>query len=98
MPNVVVEALATGVPVVACRVGGIPELVEDGVNGLLVEVDRPDDLADAIERALHRVWLRDEIRRSVENLTWAKLAARNLEFFRSLPAIPESDVEPNGKH
>ena len=98
MPNVVVEALATGVPVVACRVGGIPELVEDGVNGLLVEVDRPNDLADAIERALHRVWLRDEIRRSVENLTWAKLAARNLEFFRSLPAIPESDVEPNGKH
>ena len=84
MPNVVVEALASGVPVVASRVGGIPELICDGKNGLLVEVDRPDDLANALGQALNQVWSRDEIRKSVEDLTWSRLAARNLDFFRSL--------------
>ena len=39
LPRVVVEAFAAGVPVVASRVGGLPELVEDDVNGLLVDVE-----------------------------------------------------------
>lgn len=43
-----------GVPVVATRVSGIPELVSDGLNGLLVEPDRPAALADAITRLLAR--------------------------------------------
>jgi glycosyltransferase involved in cell wall biosynthesis len=42
--------MSQGLPVVGTRVGGIPELVEDGVNGLLVDVHRPDQLAGAIER------------------------------------------------
>jgi glycosyltransferase involved in cell wall biosynthesis len=45
---VIVEAMSQGLPVIATRVGGIPELVEDGVNGLLVDVHRPDELAAAI--------------------------------------------------
>ena len=41
LPLAVMEALALGVPVVATRVGGIPELVEDGTSGLLVPAGRP---------------------------------------------------------
>ena len=48
IPNVLVEAMAAGTPVVATAVSGIPELVTDGVNGLLVEPEQPGQLADAL--------------------------------------------------
>ena len=52
IPNVLLEAMAMGLPVVASRVSGIPELVGDGFNGLLVEPDDAPALADAITRLL----------------------------------------------
>ncbi|MFA5794780.1 MAG: glycosyltransferase [Candidatus Brocadiia bacterium] len=47
-PNVVIEAMAAGVPVVATAAGGTPEIVQDGVTGLLVPPEDPDKLAGAI--------------------------------------------------
>ena len=47
-PNVLAEARAAGVPVVASAVGGIPELIEDGVDGVLVPAGNPQALAAAI--------------------------------------------------
>jgi glycosyltransferase involved in cell wall biosynthesis len=52
LPRIVVEALCRGRAVVAARGGGIPDVVEDGVNGLLVDPDDVAALAGAIERVL----------------------------------------------
>jgi glycosyltransferase involved in cell wall biosynthesis len=54
IPNVLLEAMATGLPVAASRVSGIPELVIDGNNGLLVEPGDPNALADAVDRLLRQ--------------------------------------------
>ena len=52
IPVAVMEAMAAGVPVVSTRVSGIPELIEDGVSGLLAEPAYADSLAGALERVL----------------------------------------------
>ena len=52
MPNVVLEAMAGGKPVIATRVEGIPELVCDGANGFVVTPDQHVELATAIDRLL----------------------------------------------
>jgi len=51
-PHVVMEAMAAGLPVVATRVGGVPELIEDGRTGLLLRPGRPTELASAMEELL----------------------------------------------
>jgi glycosyltransferase involved in cell wall biosynthesis len=47
---VVVDAMAMGVPVIASRIGGLPYLVEDGVNGSMFEPGNPDDLVQKVRR------------------------------------------------
>jgi sugar transferase (PEP-CTERM/EpsH1 system associated) len=59
MSNTILEAMASGLPVVATRTGGNPELVEDGVTGTLVPVGDPEALAGAIAG-----YLGDPVRRT----------------------------------
>jgi glycosyltransferase involved in cell wall biosynthesis len=61
LPIVLMEAMALGVPVVASRVAGIPELIEDGTGGLLFTPSRWDELAGCMERLLTERALRDSI-------------------------------------
>jgi glycosyltransferase involved in cell wall biosynthesis len=52
LPVSVLEAMVAGLPVVASRVGGVGELVEDEETGLLVAPGNPDELSTALERVL----------------------------------------------
>ncbi len=63
-PRVALEAMAAGVPLVASRVGGIPEQVEEGVTGLLVAPGDGEGLAGSIERLLADPGLRQEMGRA----------------------------------
>lgn len=70
LSNVILEAMANGVPVVATRVGGSPELVDEGETGFLVSPDDPTGMASMIMRLLDNRLLRTEMgeqaRRQVE--------------------------------
>ena len=72
-PNVVLEALAAGRPVVAAAVGGVPELLDER-NGVLVPPDDPSALASAIGAVLQRAWDPAALRATVGSLSWHEVA------------------------
>lgn len=74
-PNVVLEALACGTPVVASRVGAVPDLIDDS-SGIVVPPEDPGALAAALDQALRREWDREALRKRVEGMSWESNAAR----------------------
>jgi glycosyltransferase involved in cell wall biosynthesis len=73
------EAMSCGLPVIACDVGGVPELVEHEINGLLVAPDDVHALADAIDRIAQSGFLRERYSRInrkkiLDHFTWAHIA------------------------
>ena len=87
IPNVLLEAMSMGVPVVASRVSGIPELVVDGHNGCLVEPGDPAALAQAIETVLaHADAARSMSQRGRASVLAAFDNDRNLQLLRGLLA------------
>jgi len=61
LPNVVLEAFAQSKTVVATAVGGVPEIVEDGINGFLVPPESPEALANAIKKLVQSPDLRSRL-------------------------------------
>ncbi len=61
IPNVIAESMALGVPVIGTRVSGIPELVDHEETGLLVDAANPRELADALERIVTDLPLRQRV-------------------------------------
>lgn len=101
LPGSLVEAMAAGLPVVATRVGGIPEIVADGKNGLLVPPGDPQGLASAIAAAAQRPELGEKARLTVQEhfseeamvdgyeRLWRELATRSTSSVPSGGAVPE---------
>ena len=89
LPNVLLEAQSQGLPCVATRVSAIPELIEDGVTGLLCPSGDPDALAAALERLLRDRSLRRRLgaageRRVRSEFSSVTGADRLVEKFREL--------------
>jgi glycosyltransferase involved in cell wall biosynthesis len=82
-PNPALEALACGVPIVTTRVGNMPELIQDGVNGFIVDRDS-NAIADAI-RKVQKLDLSTASRNSVTpSWDWKEKAVNYAKIFREL--------------
>jgi glycogen(starch) synthase len=88
--TVLLEAMWAGLPVVASKTGGIPDVVTDGVNGLLVPPSDAEALARAIDRALTNTHLARRLgaaaRERAKDYDWDVLAERVLEAYRDVTA------------
>lgn len=91
LPNVVLEAMSCSKPLVATRVAGIPEVIVDRENGLLVEEKNPHQLAQAIVELLaspelaQRCGANNRIK-AEEKLTWKRIAIRMVEVYEQANA------------
>ena len=81
LPTVLIEATSLGVPVVATRIGGTPEIIEDGVNGILVPPRDPARLGEAILRLLGD----DALRRTMAGV--GAVRARRFDIGRRVEQI-----------
>jgi len=76
MPNVMLEAMAAGLPVIVTSAGGVREIVQSGNNGIVVEPKNPRALADAIAKLWENPKLRSQLaqkaKESVRGMTWDK--------------------------
>jgi len=91
---VIVEAMASGLPVITSRVAGAADVIIDGVNGLLLrEPSDVGDLAVKIELLLSNAELRKAIgkraRETVENLSWDRVARKTIDVYNTVLNRPD---------
>jgi glycosyltransferase involved in cell wall biosynthesis len=98
-PMVVLEAQAAGVPVIASNVGGVPDLVEDGVTGLLVSPEDPETFHTAVEKLLiNNDSLRERLALSAHQMALEKyhprvIAGKHFEIYREIINTSGKPVE-----
>jgi glycosyltransferase involved in cell wall biosynthesis len=85
IPNVIVEAMAHGLPVVSTRRGGVAEVVVDGWSGLLSEQRDPTGFADRLERLLRDTELRRRL-----GMNARESVVEKFDRARNLPAVVET--------
>ena len=96
IPNVLLEAMASGLPVVSTNISGIPELIQNGCNGLLVEPGNPAALADALASLLLDPALRDRLGRDARDSVVREFdAGRNVGKLASL--FQDGQTRPLGR-
>jgi glycosyltransferase involved in cell wall biosynthesis len=95
-PNVIVESLACGTPVLASPVGGIPEILRSERVGLLVE-RKIEALAAGICEGLQRDWRPDEIRAYASQFSWSQTSRALKDVFQTVlkPPITHQRSQPS---
>jgi L-malate glycosyltransferase len=94
LSNVLLESMAAGVPVVATRVGGTPEAIEDGVNGLLVPPADSSALANAISQVLADPQLAARLGHAARQTATARFSTE--QMVRATEQLYESLLEQRG--
>ncbi|MBU2472775.1 glycosyltransferase family 4 protein, partial [Patescibacteria group bacterium] len=98
--NVFLEAMATGLPVIGTKVGGIPDFLEDRKTGLFCEVNNPKSIANKIKEVLEN----DQLRKTLidnglnlvrEKYTWDSVAQKMENIFEKLQDRGPTSFCPN---
>lgn len=86
---VLIEAMACGIPVIATKVGAIPEIVTSDEVGILVEPNSPESLAEGIRKAIKKNWNRQKIREYAENFSIESTARKIEKIYYEILKAPE---------
>lgn len=81
LPTTLVEAMGCGLPIIATKVGGIPEIINKDI-GILVEPKKPEELAKGIMNAISKDWNRKFISEYAKRYTWEKNAERTIKIYQ----------------
>ncbi|MEZ8217602.1 Glycosyltransferase involved in cell wall biosynthesis [Candidatus Fervidibacteria bacterium JGI MDM2 SSWTFF-3-K9] len=82
--NVVLEALSCGTPVVAHNVGGVKQMIINGLNGFVLEDKSPTAWFEALNECLKHQWNRNTIRSSVSHWQWDKVGKQIAELMEQV--------------
>lgn len=81
------EAMSTGLPIIVTNVGGLPDLVEHGYNGYLVEQENPESLARTLDKLLDRNEIdrmgKNAREKALKEFSWTKVASDHAEIFHA---------------
>jgi glycosyltransferase involved in cell wall biosynthesis len=85
----IIEAMAAGLPVVATRGGAVPDLISDGCNGLLVDVNNPSAIADAVGHLFESAKLRKSLSSAAhemvcEQFSWEMICSELMQMYQDV--------------
>jgi len=88
MSNAMLEALASGLPIIATDTGGSKELIKEGLNGFMIKIKDSDDIAEKLEKLIVNPELVKsmgaESRKIAENMSWKKVAQQYCDLYKQV--------------